>query len=69
MEADMTVPKDDEQAGPAAPPTAPASPGDAARRPYATPALVIYGDVVALTESAGNSGRSDGGKGFRRRTR
>lgn len=68
MDGDMTVPKDDAQPDPAVP-DVPARPAEPARRPYVTPALVTYGDVVALTESAGFSGNSDGGKGLRRRTR
>ncbi len=64
----MTVPKDDVPVEPFDP-AGPAAPVEPARRPYATPGLVTYGDVVTLTESVGNSGKSDGGKGFRRRTR
>jgi hypothetical protein len=65
MESEMNAPEDTTTADP----TDPATPAAPPRRPYAKPVLVTYGDVVTLTESVGFSGKSDGGKGFRRRTR
>lgn len=61
----MNAPEDDATVEPAVR----VEPAEPARRPYAKPTLVAYGDVVALTENVGFSGKSDGGKGFRRRTR
>ncbi len=68
MESDMHAPEDDATADPTdrVEPVTPAGP---ARRPYVKPALVTYGDVVALTESRGFFGKADGGRLLRRRTR
>jgi hypothetical protein len=47
----------------------PAAVNGAARKPYAAPALRVYGDVAALTRSVGNTTtNSDGGHGAMSKT-
>jgi hypothetical protein len=39
------------------------------KRPYAPPVLVQWGTLRDITQSVGNTGANDGGRGGRRRTR
>jgi hypothetical protein len=39
-----------------------------AKKPYTAPALVEWGTLRDLTQSAGTSGSADGGKGTRKKT-
>jgi hypothetical protein len=33
-----------------------------AKKPYQSPKLLVYGDLIQMTKASGNRGRPDGGK-------
>lgn len=39
------------------------------KKPYSPPASIKWGSLRDITQSVGSSGRNDGGRGRRRRTR